>query len=151
MVRLRRAGGVTSRRMFLSLPMGTASPARGALPPGQDAGADQRVCATPEDGAWAAAGIFMPACASWVSAKAGHASAVAAPMIHFAQDRIRVLPMLPASLQGCSGTDVSHDERRRQGSARADAWVNVDLFSQAPRSTPRALAGRAILRHAGAH
>src|SRR6516162_1907175 len=52
MVRLRRAGGVTSRTMFLSFPMVTASPAFGTFPSGQDLGSDQRVCATPEAGAW---------------------------------------------------------------------------------------------------
>ena len=61
-VRLRSAGGLTSRTTSLSRPMVTASPARGTLPSGQDLGSDHSDRLTDEGGACAGAGIFMCSC-----------------------------------------------------------------------------------------
>src|SRR6185437_3647093 len=68
MVRLRSAGGLTSSTMSLSRGMVTASPARGALPSGQEAGLDHSDRLTADGAAAADAGIFMPAWASWANA-----------------------------------------------------------------------------------
>src|SRR5215469_13796882 len=87
MVRLRSAGGVTSRRMFLSLAMVTASPAPGTLPSGQEAGLDHNDCLTAEGAVWAFAGIFMPACASCARASAPRPSIRAAGASHDRRNR----------------------------------------------------------------
>src|SRR5690348_13850370 len=93
MVRLRRAGGVTSRTMFWSLAMVTASPARGTLPPGQDDGLDQSDSLAGEAAALADAGIFMPACASWANAGAAAPSIRAAGSSMERRDRRDGVPM----------------------------------------------------------
>src|ERR1700761_2433064 len=67
MVRLRSAGGLTSRTTSLSRPMVTASPAPGTLPSGQDLGSDHSDRLTDAGGAWAGVSIFMPAWASWAA------------------------------------------------------------------------------------
>src|SRR5690606_28845149 len=68
MVRLRRAGGLTSRTTCMSRAMVTASPSAGTLPSGHAAGSDQRSVRTSEERESAGASAWSWAWPSWAAA-----------------------------------------------------------------------------------